>query len=133
MNVILDTNVLISGLFFNGRPYRILKGWQAGQFDLFASSAILEEYDRVIQEFSHKSLKFNANKTIAFIHKNIRSVKPTHLPGQICDDPDDNKFIECALTAKAIIVTGDKALLRTAGYKNLVVLTPALFEQKYLI
>lgn len=49
MNVILDTNVMVSGLFFNGRPYRILKGWQSGQFSLFSTSEILDEYERVIK------------------------------------------------------------------------------------
>ena len=133
MNVILDTNVFVSGLFFTGRPYRILKGWQSGQFSLFATFEILEEYERVIREFSHKSLKFDANRTIAFIRKNVRLVKPTHLSDQICDDPDDDMFIAGALPVKAIIVTGDKALLRCAGYKSLVILTPAEFEKQYLI
>ncbi|MBF0478324.1 MAG: hypothetical protein HQL26_02475 [Candidatus Omnitrophica bacterium] len=63
----------------------------------------------------------------------MRLTKPTALLHAVCDDPDDDKFIACALTVKAIIVTGDKALLRTAGYKNLSVLTPALFERQFLI
>ena len=133
MNVILDTNVFVSGLFFTGRPYRILKGWHSGQFSLFATSEILEEYERVIREFSHKKSEFDANKAIAYIHKNIHLVKPTHLTQQICDDLDDDMFIACALPVKAIIVTGDKALLRCAGYKNLIILTPAEFEKQYLI
>lgn len=133
MNVILDTNVLVSGLFFTGRPYRILKGWQSGQFILFATSEILDEYERVIKELSHKKPSFDADRAITYIRKNVRLVRPTHLSEQICDDPDDDKFISCALTIKAIIVSGDKALLRCAGYKHLTVLTPALFEPQYLI
>ncbi len=133
MKVILDTNVLVSGLFFTGRPYRILKAWHAGQFILFASTEILDEYERVIREFSHKKPEFDADRAIAFIRKNVRMVKPAHLLEQICDDPDDDKFIAGALTVKAIIVTGDKALLRCVGYKNLIILTPAEFEKQYLI
>ena len=90
MNVVIDTNVLVSGLFFTGAPSRILKAWQSQQFVLFGSTEILNEYARVIRELSHKLKKSN-------------------------------------------IVTGDKALLRTSGYKNLVVVTPALFERQYLI
>lgn len=133
MKVILDTNVLVSGLFFSGTPSRILKAWDSGQFTLFASLEILDEYERVIHELSPKKPTFDADKAITFIRKKVRMVKPTPLPHQICDDPDDDKFIACALTAKAIIVTGDKALLRTAGYKHLAVLRPAIFERQYLI
>ncbi len=133
MNVLLDTNVLVSGLFFSGTPFRILKAWKAGQFILFASVEILDEYERVLRELAPLKSTFNADKTITFIHKKLRLVKPTPLPYQICDDPDDDKFIACALTVKAIIVTGDKALLKTAGYKHLAVLRPALFERQYLI
>ncbi len=133
MNVVLDTNVLVSGLFFNGAPFRILKAWQSGQFILFASHEILDEYERVIRELSQKKSTFNADRAIAFIRKKVRLVKPTPLPHQICDDPDDDKFIACALTVKAILVTGDKALLKTDGYRRLAVLRPALFERQYLI
>ena len=133
MNVILDTNVLVSGLFFTGRPYRILKGWQSGQYALFASTEILDEYENVIKELSYMKPGFNADRVIAYIRKNVHLVKPVHLSKQICDDPDDDKFIACALINKAIIVTGDKALLKCAKYKQLDILTPALFENKYLI
>jgi putative PIN family toxin of toxin-antitoxin system len=120
-------------LFFSGRPFRILKAWQSGQFILFASPEILDEYERVIRELSQKKSTFDADKAIAFIREKVRLAKPTLLPQQICDDPDDDKFIACALTVKAIIVTGDKALLRTMGFKHLAVMTPALFERQYLI
>ena len=137
MNVIIDTNVFISGVFFSGKPYRIIKAWQAGQFALFSSGDILDEYERVIRELapklSSKKPKFNADKTIAFIRKEVRLAKPTLLSQQVCDDPDDDMFIACALTVRAIIVTGDKALLKTSGYKGLVVLSPAEFERQYLI
>ncbi len=133
MNVVLDTNVFVSGVFFNGRPSRILKAWHSGQFILFASSEILDEYERVIRELSQKKSAFDTDKVMVFIRDKVRVVKPALLAEQVCDDPDDDKFIACAVTSKAIIVTGDKALLRTSGYKHLSVLTPALFEHQYLI
>ena len=86
MNVTIDTNVFVSGLFFNGTPSRILKAWRAQQFTLFSTIEILDEYDRVIRELSQKRPTFNADKAIAFIRKNVRFVKPTPLPHQICDD-----------------------------------------------
>lgn len=133
MNVVLDTNVLVSGLFFSGAPLRILKSWHSGQFMLFATKEILEEYERVIRELSKNKATFNPDRAVAFIRKNVRLVKPTPPPHQVCDDPDDDKFLACALTIKAIVVTGDKALLKTMGHQGLSVLTPAAFERQYLI
>jgi predicted nucleic acid-binding protein len=45
--VILDANVFVSGLFFAGPPYRILKAWQDGKVKLIVSQEIIEEYQRV--------------------------------------------------------------------------------------
>ena len=40
LKVIIDTNVFVSGVFFSGPPYQILKAWQSGEFEL-ASSVII--------------------------------------------------------------------------------------------
>lgn len=47
MRVILDTNVFVSGVFFTGPPYQILKAWREGRVKLIVSPEILEEYERV--------------------------------------------------------------------------------------
>mgnify|MGYP001557346384 FL=1 len=47
MRVVLDTNVLISGIFFAGPPARILAAWAVGELELLASVDILAEYRRV--------------------------------------------------------------------------------------
>jgi len=132
MNIVIDTNVFVSGLFFGGTPYRILKAWGAGQCALFVTNEILVEYERVIRELSCKKPQFHPDAALIHIRKNARLIKPVRLPDQVCTDADDDKFIACALSAEAIVITGDKALLRTAGYKGSVVLSPAAFELKYL-
>ena len=48
MRVVLDTNVLISAIFFSGTPSRILSAWIADRFDLVVSTEILEEYREVL-------------------------------------------------------------------------------------
>jgi len=45
----VDTNVLISGIFWTGVPFEILKAWQDGRFQLAISPPILEEYRRVLE------------------------------------------------------------------------------------
>ena len=47
MRIVLDTNVFISGVFFTGPPYQILKGWHDGNVQLVVSAQILDEYQRV--------------------------------------------------------------------------------------
>lgn len=43
LKIVLDTNVFVSGVFFSGPPYQILKEWQAGKFELVVSKEILDE------------------------------------------------------------------------------------------
>ena len=47
MRVVVDTNVLVSSVFFSGIPRRILEAWRDGRIDIVASLEILEEYRRV--------------------------------------------------------------------------------------
>ncbi len=54
MKDILDTNVFISGIFFNGPPSKILQGWRNGRFTLVLSPEILDEYQRVAEALSKK-------------------------------------------------------------------------------
>ncbi|MBI3126610.1 MAG: PIN domain-containing protein [Candidatus Tectomicrobia bacterium] len=52
MRIVLDTNVLISGIFFAGYPYEILDAWRQGRLEIATSPGILEEYSRVALELS---------------------------------------------------------------------------------
>ncbi len=47
MRIILDTNVLVSGIFFGGPPFQILNAWRNRTLQLVISPEILEEYQRV--------------------------------------------------------------------------------------
>lgn len=55
MKVILDTNVIISGIFFSGPPSTILAAWADSRFELVASIEVLAEYRRVAERL-HKDL-----------------------------------------------------------------------------
>jgi putative PIN family toxin of toxin-antitoxin system len=47
VKVVLDTNVFVSGVFFNGPPFEILQAWRDGKIQLELSFEILEEYRQV--------------------------------------------------------------------------------------
>jgi len=134
MNVILDTNVLVSGIFFKGPPFEILIAWKNGKFRLVVSHAILEEYRRVINEISEEHPSINTSGIIDKIAINSFLTFSINLPEQICIDPDDDKFIATAITSRTkIIISGDKHLLVKSGYAGIKVIKPRDFLQFYLL
>jgi putative PIN family toxin of toxin-antitoxin system len=109
MKIVLDTNVFISGIFWDGSPRKILSLWAKNKIDLLITKKILNEYLRVL----HKIDKDGniAKKWGAFIIEHSIIINDKELI-QLCRDPDDNKFLNCAITGKAdYIVSGDKDLL----------------------
>jgi predicted nucleic acid-binding protein len=54
MKVVLDTNVLVSGILFMGPPHRILLAWSEGRCELVFTSDIHEEYRRVAAELQQQ-------------------------------------------------------------------------------
>ena len=132
MNIVIDTNILVSAVFFGGFPGRIVKAVTEGKLDTFVSKLISEEYREIVEGFKEKnSGKFNENLFENFL-KTAKSVKPRKKI-QICRDPDDDKFIECAVCAKALyIVSGDKDLLVLERYGDVEIITAKDFCEKYL-
>jgi putative PIN family toxin of toxin-antitoxin system len=126
--IVLDTNVLVSGIFWSGPPSKILRLWEARKFKLATSLEIIEEYRRIGQELGRRRPGTNIDAIIDLIafHSEVYEIE---LPSpSICRDPDDDKFLACALAAKAKhIVTGDKALLELDGYGGLKILKPGPF------
>jgi len=54
MRIVLDTNVLISGIYFSGPPGRILAAWRSGTLQLAVSIEILEEYLNVAERLASR-------------------------------------------------------------------------------
>jgi putative PIN family toxin of toxin-antitoxin system len=133
VKVILDTNVFISGIFFSGPPYRILQAWRDGLIKLALTGKILEEYRRVAEQLHRQFPAINLQRIFELLIINAEIVPDQHLPVTICADPDDDKFIACALTARCkVIVSGDKHLLNIPTYRGIKVVTPRYFVETYL-
>ena len=132
MKVILDTNVLVSGIFFKGPPYRIFQIWKKGQIDIVISHEILEEYRRVIQDVSTQFSHIDISNLFEMITLKAHFTLSLALHSQLCDDPDDDKFFSAAIASKtSIIVSGDKHLLDKSGYSGIIVLKPRNFLDLY--
>ncbi len=113
MRIVVDTNVLVSALGWEGNEYILMKKVFAGEVELFSSPEILQEFQKVsrrprfgfseddIEEFTVALLEIS---TLVMPEKKLKTIKK---------DPSDNMFLECALEAKAdFLVSGDEHLLR---------------------
>jgi putative PIN family toxin of toxin-antitoxin system len=116
MRVVLDTNVLISAIFFSGPPSRILAAWIDERFELAASTQILDEYRKVADRIGDKYPGVDVRPVLDRISLHALLVVPVRLPDDACTDRDDIKFLECAVGCGAdCVVSGDRALLRSSG------------------
>ena len=125
MRVILDTNVFVSGVFFTGPPYQILKAWRDGKLKLVISPEILEEYQRVGAALAEQFPSIDLRMILELVTIKAEVVHAQSLPEPVCVDPDDDKFFACALASKSkVIVSGDKHLLHVSGFQEIRVLKP---------
>jgi putative PIN family toxin of toxin-antitoxin system len=133
MRVVVDTNVLISRyLAPHGTPAAVFLRWERRAFELLVSPPILDEYDRVMRDPDVRRLHQKSDSEIDVIIRRIRQaaihVIPTQKLALIPADPDDDKFVECAVEGKArYIVSGDKHLLGLGSYQGIQVVPPAAF------
>ncbi len=133
MRIILDTNVFISGIFFSGPPSQILKAWEKQSLQIVLCRQILDEYQRVADELSSKYPLVDITPIIELLMVYGQFIDTKGVDISICEDPDDDKFIECAIAGKCkIIVSGDAHLLKLAGYKGVKIMKPRDFIVEYL-
>ncbi len=128
MNVVIDTNVFVSS-FFGGKPKEIIDLWKKGKLTLCLSDSILDEYFQVLQRLGLKH-EDELEELLALFAKGIHILFTKKNPdlNLIEEDPEDDKFIECAVALKAeYIITGDKALESFGSYMRIKILSPQKF------
>lgn len=133
MRIVLDTNVFISGIFFSGPPSQILKAWKDAKIQVVLSKEILSGYQRVGETLSAKYSGIEIAPIIDLLTIYGEVVETKDISVSICEDPDDNKFIECAIAGNCkLIVSGDKHLLSVSGFQEIEVLKPRKFIDIHL-
>ena len=133
MRIVLDTNVLVSAVFFGGLPGRILEAWRNGHLQLVMSADILQEYQRVGQVLGDKYSGVDLGPFLSLLAVHGELVNAPVLPEPVSADPDDDKFLACAMAAGvSIIVSGDKDLLDKSGWQDIRVLRPRQFSDEFL-
>lgn len=127
MKICLDTNVLISGIFWKGIPGQILEAWIDGRFDLLISIPILDEYERILQRVDDRLHSFVKERWIQLIVERSTMISISHSL-QWSRDIKDDKFLDCAVAGMVdYLVTGDKDLLVLKEQVPVEIVTPAIF------
>jgi putative PIN family toxin of toxin-antitoxin system len=132
VRIVLDTNVLISAFLFpGGAPEAVLRLALEGKIELVSSTPLLAEFGRVLTEkFGHDPGA--ASERVKRIVAVATIAKPDTEVREIGDDPDDDRVLEAALASDAaVIVSGDKHLLRLGAWRGIRILAPAAFLEEF--
>lgn len=133
MRIVVDTNVFVSGIFWKGTPSLVIDAWLNDQVYLAVNTQIIDEYNRVLSELGAKRPGTDVSRVMNIFPAKMELCTDTVLPNPVCEDPDDDKFIACAIEAHSkIIVSGDKKLLAVSDYHGIEILKPAAFVHLYL-
>jgi uncharacterized protein len=136
MNIVLDTNTVICGLFWKGAPRQVLDLARSGTFTLFTSPELLAELGKVLERQKFSTRLVQANISIEELVLGYASlaitVRPHKIAAVIKADPDDDKVLACAKTANAeIIASGDSHLLDLKEYEGIKIMTVNLLLEQY--
>lgn len=137
MRLVLDTNVVVSGLLWNGTPAHLLDLAQAGEVELFTSTYLLAELAGILRRAKFaKALAATGllREELVLGYAELATiVTPADIPPTIAADPDDDPVLACALAARVdLIVSGDRHLHDLGGqYQGIRIVKPA--EAAYLI
>jgi putative PIN family toxin of toxin-antitoxin system len=133
LRIVLDTNVIVSGVFFGGAPGRILEAWRDARVRPVLSVEIFEEYQRVGVELKTRYPGVDLEPFLALLGVHAEFVEAPALKKPVAEDPDDDKFLACAFAAGVpFIVSGDRDLLAQSGWRGIRVLKPRAFVEEYL-
>lgn len=125
--VVFDTNVWISGLLWRGKAYQCLLLARAKTVQHVHCAETMAE----LSEKLRRPFGFSENHIRAVLYDIRRISERVDIAGNVHvvgDDPDDDKFIECALVADATaVVSGDRHLLELGSYEGIAMLSPTEF------
>ena len=130
LRAVLDTNIWISGIFFGGTAHAVLAAWREDRLLLINTNETLEEIERKLRQ---KAVEFEGDLSRVLgwrelIRNKGHLVKAQGKAQNITRDPDDDKFLDAAISGNAThIVTGDKDLLSLGHFESVTILSPRDF------
>lgn len=132
MRAVIDTNIIVSRyLTPEGLAARLLSDWRADRFELLVSEPILAEVHDVLLRPAIRARHQLTVIQVEQIVDNFRRFGILIEPGEsvvASEDPDDDKFLECALGGDAdVVVSRDPHLLDLKQFRGIRILSPAAF------
>jgi predicted nucleic acid-binding protein len=127
--IVLDTNVLSVSIARRSRYYPIWQGLRDGMFDLFVTTDIVREYEEVIGRDISPQLADTVLETLETL-PNVNFVHKYYYWNLITADPDDDKFVDCAVAGGVdYLVSDDKhfKVLESVPFPKVVVLSAGEF------
>ena len=130
MRLVLDTNVVASGLLWSGTPAQLIDAAQAAEIELFTSRVLLAELTRILRRTKFAMAISTSGATLDELVLGYAElatlVTPAPISPTILDDPDDDHVLACAVAAGAdAIVSGDRHLLDLHTFQSMPIVTPA--------
>jgi uncharacterized protein len=128
MRLILDTNILISGLLSpRGAPAKLIDAWEQKTFTLVACDALIEEFRDVTgRPFFRARLRASAAELLAADLRDFSFYCGNLPPGPVAPDPKDSYLLALAEASDAeFLVTGDHELLALKQHKSTRIIPPA--------
>ena len=130
--VVFDTNILISGYLWAGRPRQAIRAVKSGAFELLYCRESIDELIRVL------SMKFGLGSEEIYaivldLQTTGKNITITSKEQPITDDPTDNLFINLAIDGNAkVIASGNSHLLRLKEYRGIEIITVYEFLRRSL-
>lgn len=129
MRLVLDTNIVVSGLLWNNTPSKLIDAGLQGHIELFTSQALLLELEDVMPrpklERRVTASGLSVAQLVARYALLAQSVSPAGIE-RVSEDPDDDHVLACAIAAKAdLVVSGDSDLLKLGQYQGIPIVSSA--------
>ena len=132
MNVVVDTNVVVSAIFWPGESRRCLTLWAKRRYHLALTVPIFEEYAEVARRMGKSIPTVNPEPWLRWIENKARVFDPVALGRAVSRDPDDDRFIACALASGAkTVVSKDRDLLVLEKPFGIEIITPRQFLARF--
>jgi uncharacterized protein len=130
MRAVVDTNVLLSGLFWHGSPHALLERIRAGRLTLISSPELLAELAEVLDRPKFSAILARSGTERGHLLAELRHladiVDPSPLPVRVARDPDDDAVLALAVASRAdLIISGDADLLTLGSHAGIPIVDAA--------
>lgn len=122
MRIVLDTNCLLASLSKRGAYFNVWRGLQEGKYTLCVSNEILEEYEEIIAQKTTPVIASNVVQTLLNA-PSVELIDAFFRFELIQNDPDDNKFVDCAIAGNATYVVSNDShfdILKEIDFPKLI-------------